>query len=85
MAEAPTADRTLDCKGLLCPMPIVKLSKAVKEMEAGQVVLMEATDPGAIPDVVAWSKNTGNPLLAHDKEKAVMRFWIQKAWTPPGA
>lgn len=79
MAEAQRVDRTLDCKGLLCPMPIVRLAKTVKELESGQVILMEATDPGAIPDVEAWSKNTGNPLVAHDKDGAVMRFWIQKA------
>jgi len=79
MAEAPTVDRTLDCKGMLCPMPIVKLSKAIKELDSGQVVLMEATDPGAIPDVAAWSKNTGHPILAQDKDGRVMRFWIQKA------
>jgi len=79
MAEAPTVDRTLDCKGLLCPMPIVKLAKAVRELETGQVILLVATDPGAVPDVAAWSKNTGNPVLTQDKEGPVMRFWIQKA------
>jgi tRNA 2-thiouridine synthesizing protein A len=79
MTDAPAADRTLDAKGLLCPMPIVKLSKLFKELEPQQVVLLEATDPGAIPDVKAWSKNTGNPLLHQETEGNVMRFWIQKA------
>lgn len=79
MTEAPTADRTLDCKGMLCPMPIVKLSKIIKELDSGQVVLMEATDPGAIPDVTAWSKNTGHQIVAQDKVDKLMRFWIQKA------
>lgn len=79
MADAPTVDRTLDCKGMLCPMPIVKLAKAARDLQSGQVILLEATDPGAVPDVEAWSKNTGNPLLAHDKVGNVMRFWIQKA------
>jgi TusA-related sulfurtransferase len=74
----PTPDRTLDAKGLLCPMPIVKLAKAMKELEPSQVILLEATDPGAIPDVMAWSKNTGNPLLGHETVDKVMRFWIQK-------
>jgi TusA-related sulfurtransferase len=72
-------DRTLDCKGMLCPMPIVKLAKLFKELEPGQVVMLEATDPGAIPDVEAWSKNTGNPVVSQDKVGNVMRFWIQKA------
>jgi TusA-related sulfurtransferase len=79
MNEAPTADRTLDCKGMLCPMPIVKLSQIIKELDSGQVVLMEATDPGAVPDVTAWSKNTGHQIVAQDKVDKLMRFWIQKA------
>jgi TusA-related sulfurtransferase len=79
MAEMPTPDRTLDCRGLLCPMPIVKLARLVKEIEPNQVILMEATDPGSLPDVTAWAKNTGNPLLAHETEGRVMRFWIRKA------
>lgn len=79
MAEAIAPDRTLDCKGLLCPMPIVKLSKAVKEMSSGEVVLMEATDPGSVPDVAAWSKQTGNPIVSQDQTGNVMRFWIRKA------
>lgn len=79
MADAPTPDRTLDAKGLLCPMPIVKLSKLFKELESQQIVLLEATDPGSVPDVTAWSKNTGNPLLHQETEGGVMRFWIQKA------
>jgi tRNA 2-thiouridine synthesizing protein A len=79
MADAPTPDRTLDAKGLLCPMPIVKLAKLVKEMEPQQIVLLEATDPGSVPDVTAWSKNTGNPLLHQETADKVMRFWIQKA------
>jgi TusA-related sulfurtransferase len=78
MADAPAVDLTLDCRGMLCPMPIVKLSKAIKELESGKVLLLEATDPGAIADVAAWSKNTGHALLAQDKVDKVMRFWIQK-------
>jgi len=79
MVDTPIPDRTLDAKGLLCPMPIVKLAKAIKELQPSQVILLEATDPGAIPDVTAWSKNTGNPVLAQETVDKVMRFWIQKA------
>jgi tRNA 2-thiouridine synthesizing protein A len=77
-AQLPTAHRTVDAKGLLCPMPIVRLSKAVREMDPGEVVLLEATDPGAVPDVAAWSRSTGNPVLHQDQVGGVMRFWIQK-------
>jgi tRNA 2-thiouridine synthesizing protein A len=79
MADAPNPDRTLDAKGLLCPMPIVKLAKMIKEMAPQEVLLLEATDPGSVPDVQAWSKNTGNAVLHHEVGDKVMRFWIQKA------
>jgi TusA-related sulfurtransferase len=79
MVDTPIPDQTLDAKGLLCPMPIVKLAKAIKLLQPSQVILLEATDPGAIPDVVAWSKNTGNQILAQETVDKVMRFWIQKA------
>lgn len=79
MSDALVPDRTLDCKGLLCPMPIVKLSKALKEMGSQEVILMEATDPGSVPDVTAWSKQTGNPIVAQDQDGKTMRFWIRKA------
>ena len=79
MTDAPVPDRTLDCKGLLCPMPIVKLSRAIKEMASEQLILMEATDPGSIPDVTAWAKQTGNPIVAQDQVGNTMRFWIRKA------
>ena len=78
MTDVPAVDVTLDTKGLLCPMPIVKLAKAIKEMEASQVILLEATDPGAVPDVAAWSRNTGNPVIHQETVDKVMRFWIQK-------
>ena len=52
-------DVTLDCRGLLCPMPLLKTSTAIKNMQVGQLLEMLATDPGAKPDMLAWSKRTG--------------------------
>ena len=79
MSDTLTVDQTLDCKGLLCPMPIVKLGKAIKLMDPGSVLLLETTDPGSIPDVAAWATSSGNTLLSQDKVGPVMRFWIRKS------
>ena len=78
-STAPAADQTLDCKGMLCPLPVVKVSKAIKEIGVGQTLLLLATDPGSQPDMAAWTKRTGNPLLHQDREGEVFRFWIQRA------
>ena len=79
MADAPISTRDIDARGLLCPMPIVKLAQGIKEVEPGQIVVLQATDPGAGPDVAAWAVSTGNPLIHEEREGKVARFWIQKA------
>ena len=53
----------LDCKELQCPMPIVEISKMIKTMKSGDTLIVEATDPAFKPDLIAWSRKTGNPLL----------------------
>ncbi|OGU02787.1 MAG: response regulator SirA [Gemmatimonadetes bacterium GWC2_71_10] len=76
---APAPDRVLDCKGLLCPIPIVKLSKTIKELQVGQVLRMVATDPGSMPDVAAWGRQTGHEVLSASEESKVFTFLVRKA------
>lgn len=57
----------LDCKGLACPVPIAKLSQAVKKAAKGEKVKIYATDPGFEVDVRAWTQITGNKLDAFEK------------------
>ncbi len=71
-------DHTLDVKGLACPMPIIKLSKLVKSIEIGQIVEVLATDPGSIPDIAAWSNQTGNEILKQEKDGKVFVFYVKK-------
>jgi tRNA 2-thiouridine synthesizing protein A len=54
---------TLDCKNLNCPMPIVKISKAFKELASGDTLAIEATDPAFKADVEAWVRKTGEILV----------------------
>ena len=69
---------TLDCAGLNCPLPILRLSKTVNGMARGTRVEMIATDPGALKDVTAWAKQTGNNLLESKEESGKFRFVIVK-------
>ncbi len=73
-----TIAKQLDCKGLCCPMPVVKTKKAMKEMQPGEVLEMIATDPGSIPDMEAWARQTGNKLLEAKDEGDTYRFLIEK-------
>ncbi len=71
-------DRELDCKGMLCPMPVIKVNKEVKAMQIGQVLRMEATDPGAMPDMDAWARQTGNELLDARQDGKIFTFYIRR-------
>lgn len=72
-------DQILDCSGMLCPMPIVKTSKAMKELEAGQILKMISTDAGSLPDIEAWSRQTGNELLLSAMEGNKFIFFLKKS------
>ena len=71
-------DKTLDCSGLFCPMPVVKTNKEIKGLGAGQVLKMIATDPGSIPDMEAWSKQTGHELLLSEEDNGTFLFLVRK-------
>lgn len=68
----------LDCKGLNCPMPIVKISKAMKKLGPGDRLEVTASDPAFLADVRAWAKKTGNPLVEQD-DGEVKRAVLEKA------
>ena len=78
MIEVIKEDQLLDCSGALCPVPIVKTSKAMKELQAGQVLKMIATDAGAPPDIEAWCRQTGNELLRSMTENGKFVFFLKK-------
>lgn len=71
-------DKLLDCSGLLCPIPVIKTSKAIKELQIGQVLKMIATDPGAPADMEAWARQTGNELLNSHKDGEKFVFYLRR-------
>ncbi len=78
MATILKADQTLDYRGLLCPVPVIKIAKAIKNIQVGQVVEMLADDPGAPADMQAWTKQTGHQLLDSQQEGNTFRFYIRR-------
>jgi len=59
-------------------MPLLKTSTAIKNMKVGQILEMLTTDPGAKPDMLAWSKRTGHELVRMEDESGVLKFYILK-------
>lgn len=74
----PTPDKVLDCRGMLCPIPVVKTSKAIKELEVGQILQMIATDPGAPPDMQAWTRQTGHEMVDSYEENGAFVFFFRR-------
>jgi tRNA 2-thiouridine synthesizing protein A len=71
-------DKELDARGLNCPLPILRTKKALTDMTTGQVLKILATDPGAVKDFQAFSKQTGNTLLSSDTVENEFVFFMQK-------
>ena len=72
-------DKEVDCSGMLCPMPIVMTTKAIKELEVGQVLKIVATDAGAPPDMQAWSRQTGHELLESNADDGIYTFYFRRS------
>ncbi len=72
-------DATVDAKGQKCPMPVLLLSRGMKPLSSGQILLVEATDSGSQSDIPSWAKDTGNELLDSSSEDGVYRYLIRKS------
>ncbi len=79
MAEAIKADKVMDLKGLPCPMPVVKVSKGIKDVEVGQVIEAITTDPGSLADFPAWARTSGNEILETKQGDGVIKFYIKRS------
>ncbi|RCS56511.1 sulfurtransferase TusA family protein [Parvibium lacunae] len=71
-------NQVLDTSGLQCPLPILRTKKALAPMLSGEILKVIATDPGAADDFPAFAKQTGNALLAEEKEGDTFIFYMQR-------
>ncbi len=71
-------DFTLDCYGLLCPMPIIKVAQKIKELKIGQVIEVISTDEGIKEDMPAWCKTTGNEFLGIEEADGQYKVYVKK-------
>ena len=72
-------DRTLNTKGLACPLPILKTKKAMSQLPKGATLEVLATDPGAVADFHAFCEATGHILVEHSEQEGVYRFLLQRS------
>lgn len=70
--------KTVDAKGLSCPMPIVKTAQAIKDIPSGALIEVLSTDKGSTRDFAAWARSTGNEIVEQSDEGGVYRFVLRK-------
>jgi tRNA 2-thiouridine synthesizing protein A len=71
-------DETLDCKGLSCPMPVVKAKEAMDAIQPGQIMELISTDKGSVKDFQAWVNQTNHDLVEQKEEEGVFKFYVKK-------
>ena len=78
MSEEIKVDLELDLRGLLCPMPMVRVSQNISKVEVGGVVRAVATDPGSLADIPSWARSTGNEVIKQDRDGKEIIFYVRR-------
>jgi tRNA 2-thiouridine synthesizing protein A len=72
------SDYTLDCRGLSCPMPLLKTYKTLATMTSGDILELWGTDPGTKNDIEMAMTNAGNEYLGFKDDEGITRYFIKK-------
>jgi tRNA 2-thiouridine synthesizing protein A len=71
-------EKTLNLRGLKCPLPALRTRKALGTMQSGDILVVECTDPLADIDIPNLLSQTGDALEKTHKEKKLITFRIRK-------
>jgi tRNA 2-thiouridine synthesizing protein A len=77
--ERYPADQQLDVKGLYCPEPVMLLHNKIRDMAAGEVLEIIATDPATERDIPKFCTFLGHELLHRAVAAGEYRYWLRKA------
>ena len=72
------AEKTMNLRGLKCPLPALRTKKALSALERGDVLVIECTDPLTAIDIPALLNQTGDKLEGQSKAKKILTFKIRK-------
>ena len=71
-------DYEIDLTGLFCPIPIIKVSEKLKEIESGKILKILADDIGVKQDIPAFCKTTGNEFIKFEENNNIITLYIRK-------
>jgi tRNA 2-thiouridine synthesizing protein A len=76
VGAAALSAKRLDLRGLKCPLPVLRTQRELFRLAAGQVLIVEATDPMAAIDIPHLLTQTGDVLERMEREAELLRFTI---------
>ncbi|MFC1847139.1 sulfurtransferase TusA family protein [Chloroflexota bacterium] len=76
--EEIKVDMELDLKGLLCPLPMVRVSQNITKVPVGGIIKATATDPGSLADIPSWARTTGNEVVKTDRDGKDIIFYVKR-------
>ena len=53
-------------------------AQLIKEVEVGEVIEAQTTNPGSLTDFPAWAKTSGNEIVKTDQEDKLIKFFIKR-------
>lgn len=71
-------EECVDARGLVCPMPTIRLGQAIRRVAIGDVVELWTDDPGSRANMAAWCKNTNQELLDEATEGVVFKYRVRR-------
>ena len=74
-----TEDKLVDARDLMCPMPVMAATKAMRRLTPGQVLKVMATDRGSLADIPAWAEENGDELIDSGEDSGVFVCYVRKA------
>jgi len=77
-AQDWTPHEVLDCRGLLCPLPLLKTQQALARLREGQVLEVLTTDPQSQSDLCGWAQLAGHEVALLTPEGGVYRFYLRR-------
>lgn len=72
----PDVTQDLDTRGLKCPEPVMLLHKAIRNVQPGECIRMQATDPSTLRDVPKFCHYLGHNLLKQQEDDQLYTYWI---------
>ena len=78
MAKDIKVDLELDLKGLLCPLPMVRVSQNISKVPIGGIIRAVATDPGSLADIPSWARTTGNEVVKTERVGKDIIFYVKR-------